>query len=163
MTLRDTEITLNDGTKTTLNDIAGDNLILVVNTASECGFTPQLHQLENLQETYGGRGLTVIGAPSNQFGGQEPLPDEEIQQHYAEDYNVSFPLLSKSDVNGEDADSVFQELTKNADVDGEAGDVKWNFEKFLIDSDGEVVARFRSATTPDDPDVVALLEEKLPE
>lgn len=163
MTIRETNITLNDGSTTTLNKIAGENLILLVNTASECGMTPQLHQLENLHETYGTRGLTVIGAPCNQFGEQEPLSDEDIAPHYADNYNVTFPLLAKLEVNGEGAHEIFRELTKAKDAEGEAGDVKWNFEKFVLNADGEVLARVRSMTTPDDPDLIALLEEELPE
>ncbi|SES30548.1 glutathione peroxidase [Corynebacterium cystitidis] len=162
MTIRDTQVTLNDGTDTTLNEIAGDNLILLVNTASECGLKTQFEQLANLQDTYGSRGLTVIGTPSNQFKGQEPLSDAEIATKYQDEYNVNFPLLAKLEVNGGGAHPIYQELVKVADEDGEAGDVQWNFEKFIIAPNGDVVARVRPMTAPDDPLVIQALEENLP-
>ncbi|WIM67317.1 glutathione peroxidase [Corynebacterium breve] len=162
MTLRDTEITLNDGTTTTLNEIAGDKLILLVNTASQCGLTPQYQGLQNLQDTYQDRGMTVIGAPCNQFNGQEPGTDEEIAEFCAAKFDVTFPLLSKLEVNGEGAHPIYRELTQVADEDGEAGDVQWNFEKFLISPEGKVVKRIRPRTEPDDPLVIATIEDNLP-
>lgn len=163
MTIRDTTVTLNDGSETTLNDIAGSNLILLVNTASECGLKTQFEHLANLQDTYGDRGLTVVGAPCNQFKGQEPLSDAEIATKYAEEYNVNFPLLAKLEVNGENAHPIYQEVVTAKDEEGEAGEIQWNFEKFLIADDGSVVARVRPMTTPDDPVVIQTLEENLPE
>lgn len=161
-TLLSTPVTLNDSTSSTLGEIAGDNLILLVNTASECGLTPQYAGLQQLAADYGDRGLTVIGAPCNQFGGQEPGTDEEISSFCSLNYGVSFPLLSRLEVNGEGAHPLYRELTQVADAAGEAGDVQWNFEKFLIAPGGEVIARIRPRTEPQDPEVVSLIEANLP-
>ena len=161
-TLLQTPVTLNDSTSSTLGDIAGDDLILLVNTASECGLTPQYAGLQQLAEDYRDRGLTVIGAPCNQFGGQEPGTDEEISSFCSLNYGVSFPLLSRLEVNGEGAHPLYRQLTQVADAAGEAGDVQWNFEKFLIAPGGEVIARIRPRTEPQDPEVVSLIEANLP-
>lgn len=161
-TLLNTPVTLNDSTSSTLGDIAGGNLILLVNTASECGLTPQYAGLQQLAEDYRDRGLTVIGAPCNQFGGQEPGTDEQISSFCSLNYGVSFPLLSRLEVNGEGAHPLYRQLTQVADAAGEAGDVQWNFEKFLISSGGEVLARIRPRTEPQDPEVVSLIEANLP-
>lgn len=161
-TLLQTPVTLNDSTSSTLGDIAGDNLILLVNTASECGLTPQYAGLQQLAEDYRDRGLTVIGAPCNQFGGQEPGTDEQISSFCSLNYGVSFPLLSRLEVNGEGAHPLYRQLTQVADTDGEAGDVQWNFEKFLIAPGGEVIARIRPRTEPQAPEVVSLIEANLP-
>lgn len=160
--LLQTPVTLTDSTSSTLGEIAGGNLILLVNTASECGLTPQYAGLQQLAEDYGDRGLTVIGAPCNQFGGQEPGTDAEISSFCSLHYDVSFPLLSRLEVNGEGAHPLYRELTQVADAAGEAGDVQWNFEKFLIAPDGEVIARIRPRTEPQDPEVVSLIEANLP-
>ncbi|RSZ61579.1 glutathione peroxidase [Corynebacterium hylobatis] len=161
-TLLSTPVTLNDSTSSTLGDIAGGDLILLVNTASECGLTPQYAGLQQLAWDYGDRGLTVIGAPCNQFGGQEPGTDEEISSFCSLNYGVSFPLLSRLEVNGEGAHPLYRQLTQVADAAGEAGDVQWNFEKFLIAPDGAVIARIRPRTEPQDPEVVSLIEANLP-
>lgn len=160
--LLSTPVTLNDSTSSTLGEIAGGDLILLVNTASECGLTPQYAGLQQLAGDYGDRGLTVIGAPCNQFGGQEPGTDEEISSFCSLNYGVSFPLLSRLEVNGGGAHPLYRQLTQVADAAGEAGDVQWNFEKFLIAPDGEVIARIRPRTEPQDPEVVSLIEANLP-
>ncbi|MFI5757737.1 glutathione peroxidase [Streptomyces sp. NPDC051569] len=136
--------------------------VLLVNVASKCGLTPQYAGLERLQQQYGDRGFTVLGVPCNQFAGQEPGSSEEIRTFCSATYGVSFPLLAKTDVNGESRHPLYAELTKAADAAGEAGDVAWNFEKFLIGAGGDVVSRFRPTTEPEAPEVVAAIEAQLP-
>lgn len=150
-----------DGRATTLGDHA-EGPMLVVNVASRCGLTPQYEGLERLQQAYGDRGLTVVGFPCNQFKGQEPGTAEEIQEFCSTTYGVTFPLMAKADVNGDGRHPVYQQLTQAPDADGEAGDIQWNFEKFLVSADGEVVARFRPRTAPEDPAVVEAIEAQLP-
>jgi glutathione peroxidase len=135
-----------------------DGPLLVVNVASKCGLTPQYTKLEELAKSYGSRGLTVVGMPCNQFMGQEPGTAEEIATFCSSTYGVTFPLLEKADVNGDDRHPLYAALTEAADAAGEAGDVQWNFEKFLVGSDGEVVARFRPRTEPDAPEVLEAIE-----
>jgi glutathione peroxidase len=159
--LTDIALTTLDGRPTTLAALA-DGAALVVNVASKCGLTPQYTALEQLAKDYGDRGLTVIGVPCNQFMGQEPGSAEEIQTFCSTNYGVTFPLLAKADVNGEDRHPLYAELTKTADSSGEAGDIQWNFEKFLLAPGGEVVNRFRPRTVPDAPEVVAAIEAVLP-
>ena len=154
-------LTLLDGSDTTLDAYASQAL-LVVNVASECGFTRQYAGLEALYERYHERGLTVIGVPSNQFGAQEPGTAEEIAEFCQTNFGVTFPLLAKTDVNGPDRHPLFARLTEVADATGKAGDVTWNFEKFLVSPQGEVVGRFRSKVEPDDPGLVAAIEAVLP-
>ena len=154
-------LTLLDGSDTTLDAYAGQAL-LVVNVASQCGFTRQYAGLEALYERYHERGLTVIGVPSNQFGAQEPGTAEEIAEFCQVNFGVTFPLLAKTDVNGPDRHPLFARLTEVADATGKAGDVTWNFEKFLVSPQGEVVGRFRSKVEPDDPELVAAIEAVLP-
>jgi glutathione peroxidase len=158
-----TEIALTtlDGRPTTLAELA-DGAALVVNVASKCGLTPQYTALEQLAKDYGNRGLTVIGVPCNQFMGQEPGTANEIQTFCSTNYGVTFPLLAKTDVNGADRHPLYAELTKTADDAGEAGDVQWNFEKFLLAPGGAVVNRFRPRTVPDAPEVIAAIEAVLP-
>ena len=135
---------------------------LVVNVASKCGLTPQYTALEQLQKTYADRGLTVLGFPCNQFGGQEPGSAEEIETFCSTTYGVTFPLFEKVEVNGEDRHPIFAELTAVPEQEsGEAGDVAWNFTKWLVNADGEPVARFSPRTTPDSPEVVAAIEKLL--
>ncbi|WP_090047013.1 glutathione peroxidase [Lentzea fradiae] len=136
---------------------------LVVNVASRCGLTPQYAGLERLQEKYGEQGFTVAGFPCNQFMGQEPGTSEEIATFCSATYGVSFPLFEKIEVNGPGRHAVYEELTGHADADGTAGDVQWNFEKFLLSRDGRVLARFRPRTEPEDPAVVAAIEAALSE
>ncbi|MFD0144783.1 MULTISPECIES: glutathione peroxidase [unclassified Streptomyces] len=138
-----------------------DQAVLVVNVASKCGLTPQYAGLERLQKEYGDRGFTVLGVPCNQFLGQEPGSAEEIQTFCSASYGVTFPLLEKTDVNGDARHPLYAELTRIADAEGEAGDVQWNFEKFLIGRDGEIT-RFRPRTEPEAPEVVAAIEAVLP-
>ncbi|MEY9968651.1 glutathione peroxidase [Streptacidiphilus sp. MAP12-16] len=136
--------------------------VLLVNVASKCGLTPQYAGLERLQQQYAQRGFTVLGVPSNQFGGQEPGSAEEIETFCSTTYGVSFPLLEKLDVNGEARHPLYAELTQVADAAGEAGDIQWNFEKFLLSPQGEVVGRFRPRTEPEADEVVAAIEAQLP-
>ena len=160
MTLHDIPLTTLDGRPTTLGEHAG-RVLLLVNVASRCGLTPQYAGLEQLQKEYGDRGLTVIGFPCNQFGGQEPGTNEEIAQFCSATYGVTFPMMDKVEVNGEDRHPLFVELTQVRDADGEAGDVAWNFEKWVVDGSGEPVARFRPGTEPTDPQVVDAVEGAL--
>ncbi|MGE2836830.1 glutathione peroxidase [Mycobacterium sp. SMC-4] len=159
--LTDIPLTTLDGKATTLAELAG-GAALVVNVASKCGLTPQYSGLEKLAKEYGGRGLTVIGVPCNQFMGQEPGTAEEIQTFCSTTYGVTFPLLAKTDVNGADRHPLYAQLTETADDNGEAGDIQWNFEKFLIAPDGSVVKRFRPRTEPDAPEVISAIEAVLP-
>jgi glutathione peroxidase len=160
--LLDVPVTTLDGRPTTLGDLTGGRPALVVNVASRCGLTPQYTQLEALQEQFGPRGFTVVGVPCNQFGGQEPGSAEEIAEFCSATYGVTFPMTEKVDVNGPGAHPLYQRLTAVADAEGRAGDVAWNFEKFVLSADGEVVARFRPQTTPDAPEVRAAIESVLP-
>ena len=143
-----------DGTPTTFGEITGGRAALVVNVASRCGLTTQYAGLEELQEAYGGPRFTVVGVPCNQFLGQEPGSAEEIAEFCSATYGVTFPMTEKVDVNGEDQHPVYAELTRSPDEKGEAGDVSWNFEKFLVAADGTVIARFRPQIEPDDPRLV---------
>lgn len=161
MTLHDIPLRTLTGKPTTLGAWSG-KAVLLVNVASKCGLTPQYEGLERLQNTYGERGFTVLGVPCNQFAGQEPGTAEEIQSFCSTTYGVSFPLLEKVDVNGEGRHPLYTELTKVADAEGAAGDVQWNFEKFLISPAGEPVARIRPRTEPEAPEVVAAIEAQLP-
>ena len=161
MTLHDTPVRALDGSAASLADHR-DQAMLIVNVASKCGLTPQYEGLERLHERYAERGFTVIGVPSNQFMGQEPGSAEEIAEFCSATYGVTFPMLEKTDVNGPDRHPLYQQLTAHEDADGEAGDVQWNFEKFLVAPGGEVVARFRPRTEPEDPAVVAAIEDVLP-
>ncbi|MBB2990721.1 glutathione peroxidase [Mycolicibacterium iranicum] len=154
-------LTTLDGRSTTLAELA-DGAALVVNVASKCGLTPQYTALEQLAKEYGDRGLTVIGVPCNQFMGQEPGSAEEIQTFCSTTYGVTFPLLEKTDVNGDGRHPLYAELTRTADDSGEAGDVQWNFEKFLLAPGSKVVKRFRPRTAPDAPEVISAIEAVLP-
>ena len=161
MTLNNIALTTLDGRPTTLAELS-DGATLVVNVASKCGLTPQYTALERLAKAYGERGLTVVGVPCNQFMGQEPGTADEIQDFCSTTYGVTFPLLAKTDVNGDDRHPLYAELTKTADADGKAGDIQWNFEKFLLAPGGEVVHRFRPRTEPDAPEVISAIEAVLP-
>ncbi|HVY11232.1 MAG TPA: glutathione peroxidase [Mycobacteriales bacterium] len=149
--LRDLPVTALDGTPTTFGAITGDRVTLVVNVASKCGLTPQYAKLEALQRELDGAAFTVVGFPCNQFGGQEPGTSEEIATFCSTTYGVSFPMTSKVEVNGEGRDPIYTELTGHADAEGAAGDIQWNFEKFVVGRDGEVLGRFRPLVEPDDP------------
>jgi glutathione peroxidase len=157
----DVPISRLDGTPTTLREIVGPNAALVVNVASRCGLTPQYTALERLQETYADAGLTVVGVPCNQFGGQEPGTSEEIASFCSMTYGVTFPLTEKVEVNGPGRHPLYQRLVRTPDERGRTGDIAWNFEKFLVDRSGRVVARFSPSTTPEDPRVVGVVEAVL--
>jgi glutathione peroxidase len=149
MTLPDVEVETLQGERTTLGALMAGRAALVVNVASKCGLTPQYAGLEKLHEEL--PGLTVIGVPSNQFRGQEPGTAEEIAEFCSATYGVTFPLLAKTDVNGPDRHPLFDELSAATDAEGHTGDVRWNFEKWLLAPDGKVIARFSPQTEPDDP------------
>ncbi|WP_106214216.1 glutathione peroxidase [Kineococcus rhizosphaerae] len=136
--------------------------VLVVNVASRCGFTPQYEGLEALQQEYGERGFTVLGVPCNQFKEQEPASNEEIAEYCSATWGTTFPMTEKLEVNGAGRDPLYATLTQVPDADGRAGDVAWNFEKFLVAPDGTVAGRWRSRTTPEDPALRAALEAVLP-
>jgi glutathione peroxidase len=146
--IRDLPMTMLDGANTTFGDAVGDRAALVVNVASRCGLTPQYSDLEALHEELAERGFTVLGFPCNQFGGQEPGTSEEIAAFCSTTYGVTFPLSSKIEVNGPGRHPVYQALTEVADERGYSGDIRWNFEKFLISPDGRITARFHHKTLP---------------
>jgi glutathione peroxidase len=149
------------GEPTTLGALTGGRPALLVNVASRCGLTPQYEGLEQLQSEYAGRGFTVVGVPCNQFAGQEPGTAEEIATFCSATYGVTFPMTEKVEVNGPGAHPVYQRLTDVPDAGGEAGPVQWNFEKFLLDGQGAVIARFRPRTEPTAPEVRTAIEQLL--
>lgn len=158
MSILDAPLARLDGTAGTLRDLTGGRPALLVNVASKCGLTPQYSQLEALHEQYADRGFTVVGLPCNQFGGQEPGSSEEIAEFCSATYGVTFPMSEKVDVNGEGRHEVYATLTQTPDEQGRAGDVQWNFEKFLLAQDGAVVARFGPRVEPDDQRIVDAVE-----
>ena len=160
MALYDIPIHTLQGDDATLGDYKGKTLLLV-NVASKCGLTPQYEGLERLQKTYGDRGFSVIGFPCNQFMGQEPGTSEEIAQFCSATYGVTFPLMEKIDVNGDDRNPIYAELTQKEDAEGNAGDITWNFEKFLVSPKGDVVARYRPQVEPEDPTIIGDIEAQL--
>ena len=160
MTLLDTPVSTLSGQPSSLGAL-GDKTLLVVNVASRCGLTPQYAGLERLQERYADRGFSVVGFPCNQFHGQEPGTADEIAEFCSSTYGVSFPLFEKIEVNGPGRHPLYAELTAVPDADGEAGDVQWNFEKFLVSRDGMVLARFRPRTEPEAPEVIEAIEASL--
>ncbi len=161
MSLYDIALRTLDGQDTTLGAYSGQALLLV-NVASKCGLTPQYTALEQLQKEYGDRGFSVLGFPCNQFMGQEPGTNEEIAEFCSATYGVTFPLFDKIEVNGPGRHPLYTALTATEDAEGEAGDVEWNFEKFLVSPAGDVVQRFRPQTVPDDPAVISAIEAQLP-
>ncbi|MFF7288096.1 glutathione peroxidase [Streptomyces griseorubiginosus] len=156
----DVEIGALTGGAAELGQYAG-KAVLVVNVASKCGLTPQYNGLEKLQERYAERGFTVLGVPCNQFLGQEPGSAEEIAEFCSATYGVTFPLTEKVEVNGEGRHPLYERLVDFADAEGHTGDIRWNFEKFLIGRDGAVVARFSPQTEPESDEVVAAVERAL--
>jgi glutathione peroxidase len=160
VSLYDIPLTTIDGKPTTLGEYSGE-VLLAVNVASKCGFTPQYTALQALQEKYEDRGFTVLGFPCNQFLFQESGSEEQIATFCSATYGVSFPMFAKLKVRGRGQHPLYGELTKAADANGKAGGVKWNFEKFLVNRNGEVVERFRSKVTPDDPAIVGAIEAAL--
>jgi glutathione peroxidase len=161
MTIYDIPIRTLAGEPSSLADHQGKALLLV-NVASKCGLTPQYEGLERLQKRYEERGFSVLGFPCNQFMGQEPGTPEEIATFCSTTYGVTFPLFEKIDVNGQARHPIYTELTEAADAEGKAGDIQWNFEKFLVSPDGKVVARFRPVADPEAPEVVSAIEAVLP-
>jgi len=161
VTIYDIPLQRLSGGDATLDEHKGKAL-LIVNVASKCGLTPQYSGLEALHERLTGRGFAVLGFPCNQFGGQEPGTSEEIAEFCSMTYGVTFPMYSKIDVNGPDRHAIYQELTAVPDGTGEAGDIMWNFEKFLVSPSGEIVGRFRPRTTPEDPELLAAIDAVLP-
>ena len=151
-----------DGSAFDLAQLQGKSA-LVVNVASRCGLTPQYAGLEELQERFAPAGFTVLGVPCNQFGGQEPGSAEEIATFCSSTYGVTFPMTEKVDVNGAARHPLYSRLVDTADAEGHTGDIRWNFEKFLIGPDGEIVARFDPRTTPLSAEVTSAIESTLPE
>jgi glutathione peroxidase len=149
-----------DGSPSSLAPYRGKTLLLV-NVASKCGLTPQYEGLERLQKSYGDLGFSVLGFPCNQFGAQEPGSPQEIASFCSTNYGVTFPMFEKIDVNGEGRHDLYKELTPIEDAEGLAGDIQWNFEKFLVSPTGEIVARFRPGTDPEDPVVLDAITENL--
>lgn len=154
------EIDALTGGSADLSQYAG-KAVLVVNVASKCGLTPQYNGLEKLQERYAERGFTVLGVPCNQFLGQEPGSAEEIAEFCSATYGVTFPLTEKVEVNGEGRHALYERLVGFADAEGHSGDIRWNFEKFLIGRDGAVVARFSPQTEPESDEIVTAVEGAL--
>ncbi len=149
------------GEPTSLAEHKGKTL-LIVNVASKCGLTPQYTGLEQLHERLSNQGFEVLGFPCNQFGAQEPGTAEEIETFCSLTYGVTFPMFEKLDVNGDGRHPLYQELTKTADGEGHAGDIRWNFEKFLVSPSGDVVGRYSPMVTPDDATLVSDIEANLP-
>ena len=149
-----------DGQTAKLSDYAG-KVVLAVNVASRCGLTPQYAGLQALNDRYSDRGFVVLGFPSNQFFNQEPGSAEQIQEFCSLNYGVTFPLFAKLDVKGAGQHPLYAILSEAADESGKAGNVRWNFEKFLVGRDGHVLRRFRSKVVPGDPQLVAAIESLL--
>jgi glutathione peroxidase len=149
------------GEPTTLAEQKGKAL-LIVNVASKCGLTPQYTGLENLHERFADQGFAVLGFPCNQFGAQEPGSADEIQTFCSTSYGVTFPLYEKIDVNGDDRHPLYAELAAVADAEGKAGDIQWNFEKFLVSPDGAIVGRYRPLVEPESSDLVEAIQGALP-
>jgi glutathione peroxidase len=160
MALPQIELTTIDGSTTSLADYRGQ-VLLVVNVASKCGFTPQYAALQRVYEQYADRGFTVLGFPCNQFLFQEPGSSEEIAQFCSTSYGVTFPIFEKIKVRGRGQHPLYTELVKQKDANGKAGAVKWNFEKFLVGRDGEVIGRFRTKVEPDAAELLSAIESAL--
>lgn len=160
MSITDIPLRTLEGEPSSLGDYEGKAL-LVVNVASKCGLTPQYEGLQQLQETYGDRGFNVLGFPCNQFLEQEPGSPEEIREFCTTNYGVSFPLFEKIEVNGEGRHALYAELTRHADAEGHTGDIRWNFEKFLVSPAGDVVARFAPQTEPGSEEITGAIEREL--
>ena len=161
MSLYDIPLTTLSGEPTTLAEHAGKAL-LIVNVASKCGLTPQYTALEQLHEDYAPKGFAVLGFPCNQFGAQEPGTSEEIATFCSTNYGIRFPMYEKIEVNGAGRHPLYVELTRTADDEGHDGDIRWNFEKFLVSPAGEVVSRFSPVVTPDDPKITSAIDAQIP-
>jgi glutathione peroxidase len=160
MAVHDISVNTLSGQPSTIGDHAGKTL-LIVNVASKCGLTPQYTALQQIHDRYADQGFEVLGFPCNQFGGQEPGSAGEIEEFCSLNYGVTFPMFEKIDVNGPDRHPLYDELTRTADVEGHDGDIRWNFEKFLVSPGGEVVARYSPVVVPDDPTIIADIEAQL--
>jgi glutathione peroxidase len=150
-----------DGKKVNLAKKYDDKVVLLVNVASKCGYTKQYKELEALHEKYAEQGLAIVGVPCNQFGGQEPGTAAEIADFCKQNFGVEFDLMAKVDVNGDNAAPLYKYLTSEERNPKFGGKIKWNFEKFLFDRDGQLVARYESKVKPDDPEVVEAIEAEL--
>jgi glutathione peroxidase len=162
-TLLGLPVTTLTGDQTTFGALTDGRVALVVNVASKCGLTPQYTKLEELQRDLADQRFTVLGFPCNQFGEQEPGTAEEIATFCSATYGVTFPMAAKIEVNGDGRDAVYDVLTQTTDADGAAGDIQWNFEKFVVGADGRVLGRFRPLVEPDDPELVACITAALAE
>ena len=160
MSIYDIPVSTLAGEESSLGEFAGKTL-LVVNVASKCGLTPQYTALEALHEQLSDRGFSVVGFPCNQFGGQEPGSADEIAEFCSATYGVTFPMFEKIEVNGDGRHALYRELTQTADAEGHDGDVRWNFEKFLVSRDGDVVARFSPLVEPSAPELTTAIEKAL--
>ena len=160
MSIFEHQIASLDGEPLDLDGLRG-KAVLIVNVASKCGLTPQYSGLEQLQRTYADRGFTVLGVPCNQFGGQEPGTPEEISTFCSSTYGVTFPITEKVDVNGQRQHPLYEELTAVPDASGRAGEIEWNFEKFLVSPEGKVIVRFRPPVAPESEDIVGAIESAL--
>jgi glutathione peroxidase len=160
MSVYDIAIDNIDGSENGLGSLAG-NVTLVVNVASKCGLTPQYTGLEKIHEEYADQGFSVVGVPCNQFMGQEPGTHDEIVEFCSTTYGVTFPLMEKIDVNGDDRHALYEVLTATADAEGVDGDIRWNFEKFLVDRDGNVIARFAPQVDPEADEIITAIESAL--
>lgn len=158
MSIYDFKVTTIDGEQTTLQSYKG-KVLLIVNTASGCGLTPHYKGLQSLYETYKDQGLEVLGFPSNQFAGQEPGTEEQIKQFCELNYHVTFPLFSKIDVKGEHAHPLFVHLVDHTPAPYHTGDIEWNFVKFLVDREGNVIKQYSARTEPEaiESDIKGLL------
>ena len=160
MSVYDTSIASLDGTPDQLRTHSGE-VTLMVNVASKCGLTYQYEGMERLHEKYAERGFSVLGFPCNQFLEQEPGTPEEIAEFCTTMYGVTFPLFEKIEVNGDNRHELYQQLTQASDAEGHTGDIRWNFEKFLVGADGQVIGRFAPQVEPEADDIVALIESNL--
>jgi glutathione peroxidase len=160
MSLYDTPIAALDGSPDRLSK-EGGKVTLMVNVASKCGLTPQYEGLERIHEQYEDQGFAVLGFPCNQFLGQEPGTPEEIASFCSTTYGVTFPLFEKIEVNGDDRHPLYAELTQAPDAEGYSGDIRWNFEKFLVGPDGKVLTRFGPQVEPDAPEVTSAIKGAL--
>ena len=156
--ISDITVTDMNGKDVHLSDYKG-KVLLIVNVASECGFTPQYEGLEKIYKKYKDNGFEILGFPCNQFGGQEPGTNEEIKNFCSSKYGVTFKLFNKIEVNGKNRSPLYARLEDNTNT--EQGDIKWNFEKFLISKNGDIVARFRSAVTPESAEITGAIEKEL--
>ena len=149
-----------DGKPVDLSKYKG-NVVLIVNVASKCGYTPQYKSLESVYSKYKDKGLAVLGFPANEFGGQEPGSNEEIAKFCTSKFNVDFPMFAKSVVKGDGINPLYKFLTSKDTNPGFDGDIKWNFEKFLVDRDGKVIKRWKSSVKPDSDEVTKAIEAEL--